>query len=112
MNDGDSDIEFFSGLNPKRLTSLEEDFKAERAQILADQKRFAKYGTNSAKLAALMESKQVMPASELVKVRDEEARIAAAFQEAVASEQSYNRTRAPHSKVESPVIYTREPLDE
>lgn len=112
MSNGSDDIEFFSGLNPKRLTSLEEDFKAERAQILADQKRFAKYGTNSAKLAALMESKQVMPASELVRVRDEEARIAAAFQEAVKSEQSHSRTRAPHSKVKAPAIYTREPADE
>jgi hypothetical protein len=48
-------LEFFSGLNPKRLTSLNEDAKNERAQILADQKRFAKYGTNSAKRAAMIE---------------------------------------------------------
>lgn len=34
-----SDIEFFSKLNPKRLTSLEEDLKAWWAQFLEDEKR-------------------------------------------------------------------------
>lgn len=47
-------IEFFGKANPKRLTTLEEDFKKERAEILADSARFAKYGTNSKRKAALM----------------------------------------------------------
>ncbi|MDF9788108.1 hypothetical protein [Polynucleobacter sphagniphilus] len=40
------DIEFFAKLNPQRLTSLEEDHKAEQKQILADQEHWAKHGTN------------------------------------------------------------------
>ena len=40
-------IEFFAKLNPQRLTSLEEDHKAEQKQILADQEQWAKHGTNS-----------------------------------------------------------------
>ncbi len=36
-----SDIEFFAKLNPKRLTSLEEDFKAWRKEFLEDEKRNA-----------------------------------------------------------------------
>ena len=83
-------LKFVGAMNPKKLTSFDEDFKNDRAQILEDQKQFAKYDTNSAKLAALMESKQVMPASELVKIRDEEAKNVAAFQEAVQSEQSHS----------------------
>ena len=41
-----SDIEFLSKLNPKRLTSLGEDHKAEQKQILEDQAYWVKYGTN------------------------------------------------------------------
>ena len=36
-----SDIEFFAKLNPKRLTSLEEDFKAWRKEFQEDEKRNA-----------------------------------------------------------------------
>ena len=36
-----SDIEFFAKLNPKRLTSLDEDFKAWRKEIQEDEKRNA-----------------------------------------------------------------------
>jgi hypothetical protein len=36
-----SDIEFFAKLNPKRLTSLDEDFKAWRQQFQEDEKRNA-----------------------------------------------------------------------
>jgi len=36
-----SDIEFFSKLDPKRLTSLDEDFKAWRKEILEDDRRNA-----------------------------------------------------------------------
>ena len=41
-----SDIEFFSKLNPQRLTNLGEDHKVEQKQILEDQAHWAKYGTN------------------------------------------------------------------
>ena len=35
------DIEFFAKMNPKRLTSLEEDFKALRKEIKEDDKQNA-----------------------------------------------------------------------
>jgi hypothetical protein len=34
-----SDIEFFAKLNPQRLTSLEEDFKAWRKEFQEDEKQ-------------------------------------------------------------------------
>jgi hypothetical protein len=36
-----SDIEFFAKVNPQRLTSLDEDFKAWRKEIQEDDKRNA-----------------------------------------------------------------------
>ena len=36
-----SDIEFFAALNPKRLTSLDEDFKAWRKEMQEDSERNA-----------------------------------------------------------------------
>jgi hypothetical protein len=36
-----SDAEFFAKLSPKRLTSLDEDFKAWRKEIQEDEKRNA-----------------------------------------------------------------------
>lgn len=42
----ESNVEFVGRMNPKKLTSLEEDFKKEQAEILADQAHWAKYGTN------------------------------------------------------------------
>ncbi|MDH6502942.1 hypothetical protein [Polynucleobacter sphagniphilus] len=36
-----SDIEFFAKMNPKRLTSLDEDFKAWRKEIQDDDKQNA-----------------------------------------------------------------------
>ena len=36
-----SDIEFFAKLNPKRLTSLDEDFKAWRKKFQEDEKQNA-----------------------------------------------------------------------
>lgn len=36
-----SDAEFFAKLSPKRLTSLEEDFKAWRKEMQKDEKRNA-----------------------------------------------------------------------
>lgn len=107
-----SDLEFVGKMNPKPLKSMEQEFKEEQAKYLADAKRFAKYGTNNPKLAALMESGQLMPAAELVRVREEEARQAAAFEAAVQSEQSHSRTRIPRDKVESTPVFSREPFQE
>lgn len=53
-----SNLEFVGQMRPQRLTSMQEDSRSELAQIHADQARFAKYGTNSAKKAALIESGQ------------------------------------------------------
>lgn len=106
------DIEFVGKMNPKPQKSWDEQFKEERDRLLADQKRFTKYGTNNPKLAALMESGQLMPAAELFRVREEEARQAAVFEEAVQSEQSLSRTRIPREKVESAPIFSREPFQE
>jgi len=41
-----SNAEFFAKLKQQRLTSLEEDHRAEQKEILADQAHWAKYGTN------------------------------------------------------------------
>ena len=49
-------LDFVGEMKPQRLASMEEDSRNELAQIHADQSRFAKYGTNSAKKAALIDS--------------------------------------------------------
>lgn len=107
-----SDVEFVGKMNPKPIKPWEQQFKEEWDQILADQKRFARYGTNDPKLAALMASGQLMPAAELVRVREEAVERAIEFEEAVKSEQSLSRSRIPRDRVESTSAYSREPLDE
>lgn len=107
-----SEVEFIGRVNPKPFKSMYQQFKEERDQLLADQKRFAKYGTNNPKLAALLASGQVMPAADLVRIREDEAKQAAAFEEAVLSEQSLSRTRIPRQKVEPICAYSREPFNE
>lgn len=57
MND-ESNLLFLGKVNAQRLASIQEDYKKELAEIRADQARFAKYGTNSAKKAALIETGQ------------------------------------------------------
>lgn len=42
----ESNLEFLGQVNPKKLTSLEEGLKKERAEILADQEHWKNYGTN------------------------------------------------------------------
>jgi hypothetical protein len=74
----DSDVEYFGQIKAFRLTSLSEDFVEERAAIHADQARFAKYGTNCPKKAALIE-----------RGHGEEARQKAEFQEAVEFERRH-----------------------
>lgn len=41
-----SDLEYVGKMNPRRLTSMEEDHKKEQAEILADQAHWSKCGTN------------------------------------------------------------------
>ena len=53
-----SNLEFVGQMKPQRLASMQEDSRNELAQIHVDQARFPKYGTNSAKKAALIESGQ------------------------------------------------------
>ena len=43
------DLEYVGKLNPKRLTSLEEDHKKDQAEIIADREHWVKYGTNRRK---------------------------------------------------------------
>jgi len=50
-----SNLEFVGTMKPQKVTSMAEDIKSGQAQIRSDQARFAKYGTNSAKKAALIE---------------------------------------------------------
>lgn len=45
----ESNLEFVGKLNPKKLTSLEEDRKRGQAEILADQAHWKKNGTNRQK---------------------------------------------------------------
>ena len=52
-------LNFVGQMKPQRFASIEEDSRNELAQIHADQARFAKYGTNSAKKAELIESGEV-----------------------------------------------------
>lgn len=55
----ESNLQYFGQIKPKKLTSFEEDFKVWRSEIHANQARWAQYGTNSSKKAALMESRKV-----------------------------------------------------
>lgn len=45
----ESNLEFLGQVKPKKLTSLEEDFKKKQAEIIADREHWAKYGTNRQK---------------------------------------------------------------
>jgi len=45
-----SSVKFFAKLNPKRLTSFEEDFKAWRKEFLEDEKRNALRGAGKLKV--------------------------------------------------------------
>jgi hypothetical protein len=45
----ESNLEFVGKLNPKKLTSLEEDRKKDQAEIIADQVHWKKNGANRQK---------------------------------------------------------------
>ena len=41
-----SNVEFIGQMQPKKLTTLADDFKREQAEIFADREHWKKYGTN------------------------------------------------------------------
>ena len=104
-------VEFFGKVNPKRLTSSEEDFKIEQQEHLKEEARFKKYKTNKQELADLLASNTVMPASELVRVRDEEAKARIAFEEAVQNEESHRKTKQSNGTGVISPIYSREKIE-
>ena len=107
-----SDAEFFAKLSPKRLASLEEDHKAERKEYLAAAKRFAQFGTNNKKLADLMASGQVMPAADLVRVREDQEAAAKAFEASVADEVNNQKSKRPGSIAPPVQAYSRESFED
>lgn len=107
-----SDIEFLAKLTPKKLTSLDEDHKVERKAYLADEARYKRYGTNNQKLADLMASGQLLPASELVRVREEQEQAVKAFEESVQSELSHQKTKMKSGIEPAKPIYTREQFND
>lgn len=107
-----SNAEYFGKISPKRLTSLDEDQKADRSQILADQARFKKYGTNKQSLADLMASGKVIQAAELSRVKDDEIAAQLAFDEAVRSEESHRKTKIQTEPDLNVAHYTREPFSD
>ena len=63
-------------------------------------------------LKQMIESKEVVPASELAKLKAEEEAKERAFAEAVKSEQSHRRTKLCTGKVEGRELWTRERFNE
>lgn len=63
-------------------------------------------------LKQMIESKEVVPASELAKLRAEEDVQEKAFAEAVQSEQSHRKTKLSTGKVEGREYWTRERFSE
>lgn len=63
-------------------------------------------------LKQMIESKEVVPASELAKLRAEEEAQEKAFAEAVQSEQSHRKTKLSTGKVEGRECWTRERFTE
>ena len=59
-------------------------------------------------LKQMIESKEVVPASELAKIKAEEEAQEKAFAEAVQSEQSHRKTKICTGKVEGREVWTRE----
>jgi hypothetical protein len=59
-------------------------------------------------LKEMIESKQLVPASELAKLKAEEDAQEKAFAEAVQSEQSHRKTKICTGKVEGRELWTRE----
>ena len=105
-------VEFFGKLNPKRLSSLTEDFNGEQAQYLADEARYKKYKTNKQSVADLLARNQIMPASELLRIREEQAQAQKAFEESVKNEESHRKSKYPNEVGSITPIYSREPFED
>jgi len=63
-------------------------------------------------LKQMIESKEVIPASELAKLKADEEAQEKAFAEAVESEQSHQKTKICTGKVEGRALWTRERFNE
>ena len=63
-------------------------------------------------LKEMIESKEVVPASELAKLKADEEAQEKAFAEAVQSEQSHRKTKICTGKVEGRELWTRERFNE
>ena len=63
-------------------------------------------------LKQMIEAKEVVPASELAKLRAEEEAQEKAFAEAVQSEQSHRKTKLSTGKIEGREYWTRERFTE
>jgi hypothetical protein len=107
-----SDIEYFGKPSSERRTSLEEDHKAEQAKIRADHARFKKYGTNNQALADLMAKGQVLPAADLVRIRDEQAIAAKQFAASIADEVNNQKSKQPRATAPPPDSLTRERFED
>jgi len=123
-----SDAEFFSKVNPKRLTSLAEDFRCSQEEFRRDEKdrELRKAGKVPAPevtrerlpcevihkqdLSTLLRSGQVLPASELAKQKEDALRLTKDLEEAVRSEVSHRRTKIQTEPDKTVVYYTREPF--
>lgn len=63
-------------------------------------------------LKEMIESKEIVPASELAKLRAEEEAQEKVFAEAAKSEESHRKTKICSGKVEGRVLWTRERFSE
>lgn len=126
-----SDLEFVGRMNPKRLTSLEEDFKASQQQFREDEQRNAlrrmgkvvKSESETTReripnevidkpdLSQLLRSGKVIPASDLAKQKEIAQKLAKDLDEAVRSELSHRRTKIQSEPDKTVAHYTREPFE-
>jgi hypothetical protein len=125
-----SDAEFLAKVSPKRLTTLEEDFKQSREEFRRDEKdreikragkapvpeitreRLPCDVLHKQDLSTLLRSRQILPASELAKQKEDALRLANDLEEAVRSEISHRRTKIQTEPDKTVAHYTREPFDE
>jgi len=125
-----SDLEFLGRMNPKRLTSLEEDFKTSQQQYRDDmqqnalrragklmkpepevtRERIPNEVINKSDLSQLLRSGRVIPASELAERKEIAQRLSKDLEEAVRSEVSHRRTKIQTEPDKSVAHYTREPF--
>lgn len=125
-----SDAEFFAKVMPKRLTSFAEDFKKSQDEFRQDEKnrglrRAGKLPISEITrewlpsdvihkqdLSTLLRSSQLIPASALVKQKEDAEKLIKDLEEAVRSEISHRRTKIQTEPDKTVVHYTREPFEE